>query len=64
MTGVGDPVGVGLVTSLARPGGNITGVVSLVPEHLLPSSCSCCTTRAGAKRIAVLINPDNPCTRA
>ncbi len=29
MTGVGDPVGSGLVKSLARPGGNITGLAIL-----------------------------------
>jgi putative ABC transport system substrate-binding protein len=29
MTNAGDPVGVGLVTSLARPGGNVTGLSSL-----------------------------------
>jgi putative ABC transport system substrate-binding protein len=29
MAGVGDPVGRGLVTSLARPGGNITGISNL-----------------------------------
>ena len=32
MTNVGDPVGAGLVASLARPGGNITGNSSLSPE--------------------------------
>ena len=57
---VADPVGVGLAQSLARPGGNLTGVTTLVPggtvakalqllKELLP------TTR----RIAVLINPTN-----
>ncbi len=32
MTNVGDPVGEGLVASLARPGGNVTGFASLSPE--------------------------------
>jgi putative tryptophan/tyrosine transport system substrate-binding protein len=60
---VADPVGVGLVQSLARPGGNLTGVTTLVPggitakslqllKELLPTS----------RRIAVLINPTNEVT--
>jgi putative ABC transport system substrate-binding protein len=32
MTNAGDPVGAGLVGSLARPGGNVTGLSSLSPE--------------------------------
>jgi putative ABC transport system substrate-binding protein len=32
MTSAGDPVGTGLVGSLGRPGGNVTGLSSLVPE--------------------------------
>ena len=38
MAGVGDPVAAGLITTLARPGGNITGVsgqaVDLTPKVL------------------------------
>ena len=32
MTNEGDPVGTGFVASLARPGGNITGLATLTPE--------------------------------
>jgi putative tryptophan/tyrosine transport system substrate-binding protein len=32
MTNAGDPVGAGLIASLARPGGNVTGLASLAPE--------------------------------
>jgi putative ABC transport system substrate-binding protein len=57
---VSDPVGSGLVASLARPGNNVTGVSNMLPElsgklldlvrELLP----------GATPVAVLWNPDNP----
>ncbi len=58
----GDPVAVGLVASLARPGGNVTGNTILAPDlngkrlelikDLVP----------GISRIAVLANPTNPIT--
>ena len=41
MTNVGDPVGAGLVDSLARPGGNVTGLSSLA-------------TRLNTKRLEIL----------
>ncbi|MDA9415131.1 MULTISPECIES: ABC transporter substrate-binding protein [Bradyrhizobium] len=61
---VADPPGLGLVQSLARPGGNITGVATMVPDdfgakrleilrELVPS----------ASKIAILINPNNPMHR-
>ena len=59
VVGVGDPVASGLVASLKRPGGNITGVTSIADEtegkrlellrEVLPT----------LSRIAVLSNPEN-----
>jgi ABC-type uncharacterized transport system substrate-binding protein len=59
MMGVGDPVGAGLVSTLAWPGGNITGNTILSPEvagkrlqllkEVIPS----------LSRVAILWNPDN-----
>jgi putative ABC transport system substrate-binding protein len=56
----GDPVGSGLIASLGRPGGNITGVTGLSPrlsakrlellKELMPT----------ISRVAVLFNPDDP----
>jgi putative ABC transport system substrate-binding protein len=57
---VGNPVGAGLVASLARPGGNITGVSVLGNElsgkqlELLKEAVP------GISRVAVLLNPTNP----
>jgi putative tryptophan/tyrosine transport system substrate-binding protein len=40
IVGVGDPVGQKLVASLARPGGNITGLSAAVTD-LYPNASSC-----------------------
>jgi len=56
---VGDPVERGLVASLARPGGNLTGV-SLINVELMPKRLELISElvpRAGV--IAVLVNPNN-----
>jgi putative ABC transport system substrate-binding protein len=57
---VADPVGAGIVPSLARPGGNITGFTNIVAElagkrlellkEIVPTT----------SRVAIIVNPDNP----
>ena len=60
MAGVTDPVGQGLVTSLARPGGNTTGV-SLLNEELPGKRLELLKeTVPQSTRIAVLANPAWP----
>ena len=60
--GVGDPVGFGLVASLARPGGNLTGFSNLTLE-LTPKRLELlCELVPQATVIALLVNPDNEMT--
>ncbi len=55
-----DPVQLGLVASLARPGGNITGVTSLSIDLSIKQLELLREVVPRASRIAVLSNPDNP----
>jgi putative ABC transport system substrate-binding protein len=59
---VANPVGIGLVQSLARPGGNVTGFATLVPE-LDPQLKVIREMLPTASKIAVLVNPRNPMQR-
>jgi putative tryptophan/tyrosine transport system substrate-binding protein len=62
MVHAGDPVGAGLIASLARPGGNVTGTTNLLlggkqvelMRELVPR----------AVKFAVLVNPSNAGTRS
>jgi putative ABC transport system substrate-binding protein len=55
-----DPIRSGLVTSLHRPGGNITGVDALL-EELEPKRLELLRElRPNATRIAILVNPNYP----
>ena len=56
----GDPVGTGLVESLARPGGNITGNSLMHPEVGAKRLGLLKDMVPTAARVAVLLNPDNP----
>jgi putative ABC transport system substrate-binding protein len=62
---VADPVRLGLVQSLARPGGNITGFTTNVPDDFLAKRVEIFRELVpGASRIALLVNPNNPMQRA
>jgi putative tryptophan/tyrosine transport system substrate-binding protein len=68
MIAAGDPVGIGLVQSLARPGGNVTGLSVLGPEtamkrlellkDLLPR-----LSKVALLKVALLWNASNPANR-
>ncbi len=62
MVTTGDPVEGGVVASLARPGGNITGVTGLA--HVLNAKRLELLKEAlpGVSRVAVLVNPTSPYT--
>jgi putative ABC transport system substrate-binding protein len=61
---VADPVGLGLVQSLARLGGNITGLATYVPGAFVAKRIEILRELVpGASKIAILANPDNPMQR-
>ena len=57
---VADPVALGLVPNLAHPGGNVTGIATMVPEDFGAKMLQLLKTVApAASRIAILVNPTN-----
>src|SRR5262245_46642909 len=55
----GDPVAFGLVASLARPGGNITGASNFAPELSAKRVELIKESFPSTQRVGVLFNPDN-----
>ena len=60
MTSVADPVGSGLVDSLAHPGGNVTGLSNMLAEHSAKQLELLKETIPRLNRVAVLWNPKTP----
>ena len=61
---VADPVGLGLASSLAHPGGNLTGVATLVPGGFMGKALDILRELLPqAKRVAAFINPSNEMQR-
>lgn len=58
-----DPVGAGLIDSLARPGGNTTGVATMGDQVLPKLVDTMHSALPAVRRVAVLINPGNPTNR-
>lgn len=62
ITALGDPVGAGFVTNLARPGGNVTGISTMSAELASKRLAVLKEVLPTAKRIAAMFNPDDPIT--
>jgi putative ABC transport system substrate-binding protein len=60
MVNVGDPVRNGLVASLARPGGNVTGMAFLGPEIILKQLELLKEAVPHARTLGILFDPINP----
>jgi putative ABC transport system substrate-binding protein len=60
MAPAGDPVGTGLISSLARPGGNITGLSGTAAEASAKNLELIREFVPGARRVGVVINVNDP----
>jgi putative tryptophan/tyrosine transport system substrate-binding protein len=60
----GDPVSAGLVASLARPGGNVTGYSFVHPEIVGKRAALLHELLPAVRRVWVLINPVGPTTQS
>lgn len=61
---VSDPVASGLVTGLARPGGNITGIASMSSDLVAKRLELLAEAIPRTKRVGVIWNPDTPANAA
>jgi len=64
MANVSDPVGNKFVSSLARPGGNVTGIATLYETVLSKMAEMLHALVPSASRVAVVLNETNPSTAA
>ena len=64
MAAVADPIGAGLVQSLARPGGNITGLSNMAAETAGKSLELLRDMLPSLRRVAALANPDDAFTKS
>ena len=62
MVGIGDPVASGFIASLARPGGNITGLSGITVDLSAKLVELFAELVPAMKRVGVLRNPNNPGT--
>ena len=61
---VANPVAIGLIQSLSRPGGNITGLMTVVPGDFIAKQVEILRELIpSASKIALLVNPGNPMHR-
>jgi putative ABC transport system substrate-binding protein len=64
MSAVGDPIGSGLVTSLARPGANVTGTSNLSPPLVVKRLELLKESHPELRRVGLFANPANPAQAA
>lgn len=60
VAGVADPVGFGMVASLSKPGGNVTGTAIMATDVSVKSLEFLLAFVPALRLVAVLLNPNNP----